>query len=65
MATESESTLGTVKQLGADVATLVREELRVARAEMTEKVQTAGAGAGMLSGSAVAGLFTLTCLTGL
>ncbi|MBV8344844.1 MAG: phage holin family protein [Candidatus Eremiobacteraeota bacterium] len=59
---ESPSSLG---QLASDIATLVREEMRLAKAEMAEKAKSAGVGAGMLSASAVTALFTLASLTAL
>lgn len=58
-----ESFAESVKQLGSDISLLIREDLQAARAEMLEKAKDAGMGAGMLSGSAVAGFFTLLCLT--
>ena len=39
--------------------------MELARAELTEKAKTAGVGAGMLSGSAIAALLTLGTLTAL
>lgn len=48
-----------------DIKNLVRTELRSARDEMAEKAKTAGAGAGMLSGSLIGALFTLGSLTAL
>ncbi len=54
-----------MKQLSQDVVVLVRNELELAREEMTEKAKSAGAGVGMLSGSAVTGLLTLGALTAL
>ena len=61
--TQVESFAGSVTQFAKDVALLIREDLESARDEMVEKAKTAGMGAGMLSGSAVAGLLTLACLT--
>jgi hypothetical protein len=52
----SQSTGDLVKELSREVSRLVREELALAKAEMTEKARHAGAGAGMLSGAAVLGL---------
>lgn len=52
-----------LKQLAADIGTLVRDELRVAKEEMAEKAASAGIGAGMLGGSAVAAVFTLASLS--
>jgi hypothetical protein len=45
-----------VKELSREVSQLVREEIALAKAEMTEKARHAGTGAGMLSGAAVLGL---------
>ncbi|HET6275049.1 MAG TPA: phage holin family protein [Candidatus Cybelea sp.] len=48
-----------LKQLVGDITVLIRDELAIARQEMVEKAKSAGMGAGMLSGSALAGFFTL------
>jgi uncharacterized membrane protein YqjE len=48
-----------VKDLSRDVSQLVREEIALARVEMTEKGKQAGVGVGMLSAAAVFGLATL------
>jgi len=45
-----------VKDLSREVSELVRQEIALAKAEMTQKGKKAGAGAGMLSGAAVLGL---------
>ena len=45
-----------VKDLSRDVSTLVRQEIELAKAEVTEKGKRAGAGAGMLAGAAVVAL---------
>ena len=50
------STAELVKELSREVSQLVREEIALAKAEMTEKGKQAGVGAGMLSGAAVLGL---------
>ena len=47
------------KQLSNDLSTLVRQELRLAQAEMTEKGKKAGFGAGMVGGAGVIGLVAL------
>jgi len=47
------------KQLSSDLSTLVRQELRLAQAEMTEKGKRAGLGAGMFGGAGVFGLVAL------
>jgi hypothetical protein len=51
------------KQLSEDLSTLVRQELSLARAEMTEKGKRAGVGAGLLGGGGVVGLLALGSLT--
>ena len=56
---------GSIERLAGDVTTLIRHELELAKAELADKVKTAGAGVGMLSGSALAGAFTLACMTAL
>jgi hypothetical protein len=55
-AKSGESTAELVKDLTREVSQLVRQEMALARAEMTEKAKTAGVGAGMLSGAAVLAL---------
>jgi Putative Actinobacterial Holin-X, holin superfamily III len=50
------STAELVKELSREVSQLVREEIALAKAEMTEKGKHAGIGAGMLSGAAVLAL---------
>jgi uncharacterized membrane protein YqjE len=52
-----------LKQLSQETSTLVRQEMALARAELTEKGKRAGAGAGMLGGAGVAGLLALGTLT--
>ncbi len=52
----SVSTGELVKELSREVSQLVREEVALAKAEMTQKGKQAGIGAGMLSGAAVLGL---------
>lgn len=52
-----------VKELSSQTSTLVRKEIELARAEVTEKGNVAGRGAGMLGGAAVAGLLALGALT--
>ena len=52
-----------VKDLSAQTSTLVRQEIRLARAEVTERGKTAGRGAGMLAGAAAAALLGLGALT--
>jgi uncharacterized membrane protein YqjE len=52
-----------LKQLSTETSTLVRQEMALARAELTEQGKRAGTGAGMLGGAGVAGLLTLGSLT--
>jgi hypothetical protein len=52
----SESTADLVKELSREVSQLVREEIALAKAEMTEKGRKVGIGAGMVSGAGVLGL---------
>jgi uncharacterized membrane protein YqjE len=59
----SQGTGDLVKELSQQVSTLVRQEVELAKAEVTEKGKKAGIGAGMLGGAGVAGLFTLGALT--
>ncbi len=51
------------KQLSSDMSTLVRQELRLAQAEMTEKGKKAGIGAGMFGAAGIVGLLALGTLT--
>lgn len=52
-----------IKQLADETATLVRQELELARAEMTQKGKQAGFGLGMFGGAGVATLLALGALT--
>jgi hypothetical protein len=52
-----------LKQLSRETTQLVRQEIELAKAEMTEKGRKAGAGAGMFGGAGVAGLLALGALT--
>jgi hypothetical protein len=52
-----------LKQLSQETTTLVRQELELAKAEMTVKAKEGGKGAGFLGGAGVAGLLTLATLT--
>jgi uncharacterized membrane protein YqjE len=52
-----------VKELAGQTSTLVRQEIRLAQAEISTKGKLAGRGAGMLAGAAVAGLLALIALT--
>src|SRR6476659_5213003 len=52
-----------VKDLASQTSTLVRQEIKLAQAEVTQKGKVAGKGAGMLAGAAVVGLLGLGALT--
>ena len=52
-----------VKDLASQTSTLVRKEIQLAQAEVTEKGKVAGKGAGLLAGAAVFGLLALGALT--
>ena len=54
-----------VKDLASQTSTLVRQEIRLAQAEVTERGRVAGRGAGMLAAAAVAALLALGALTAL
>jgi hypothetical protein len=52
-----------LKQLSQETSTLVKQELELAKAEMTEKGKHAGVGAGFIGGGALFGLGTFGALT--
>ena len=52
-----------VKDLAGQTSTLVRQEIKLAQAEVTEKGKVAGRGAGLLAGAGVAALLMLGTLT--
>ena len=52
-----------VKDLASQTSTLVRKEIQLAQAEVTQKGRLAGKGAGMLAGAGVAALLGLGALT--
>jgi uncharacterized membrane protein YqjE len=52
-----------LKQLSQETTTLVRQEIDLAKAEMSQKGKRAGLGAGMFGGAGVAGLLALVALT--
>jgi uncharacterized membrane protein YqjE len=52
-----------VKELSAQVSTLVRQEIELAKAEVGEKGKKAGVGAGMFGGAGAAALLMLGSLT--
>src|SRR3954452_18223799 len=52
-----------LRRLSDETTTLVRKEIELAKAEMSEKGRKAGAGAGMFGGAAAAALLALGALT--
>jgi uncharacterized membrane protein YqjE len=52
-----------VKDLANQTSTLVRQEIKLAQAEVTQKGKVAGKGAGMLAGAAMATLLGLGALS--
>jgi uncharacterized membrane protein YqjE len=60
---KNSSTGELVKQLSNQLSTLIRKELDLAKAELTEKGKAAGVGAGMFGGAGVVALLALGSLT--
>lgn len=52
-----------MRQLAEETTTLVRQELDLAKAEMTQKGKDAGVGIGMFGAAGIVGLFALGALT--
>jgi uncharacterized membrane protein YqjE len=52
-----------VKDLATETSTLVRQEIDLAKAELSEKARVAGQGAGLLGGAAIVGLLAAGALT--
>ena len=52
-----------LKQLSDQTATLVRQEMELARVELVEKGKQAGIGAGAFGGASLVGIFGLQALT--
>ncbi len=63
MARRDESIGELLKQLSQETATLVRQELDLAKAEMAQKAKRFGLGAGMFGGAGVVGFLALAALT--
>lgn len=59
----SESIGALLKQLSEQTSTLVKQELELARAELTEKGKQAGVGAGLLGGGGLIAVFAFGALT--
>ena len=60
--TDQQPTAQLVNQLSEQISVLVRDELTLARMEMTEKGKKAGTGAGLLGGAGVVALYGLGAL---
>ena len=54
--------IGLIRQLPGQVSRLIRDEIRAAQLELTEKLKAAGIGAGLLVGGAVLALFAFGAL---
>jgi uncharacterized membrane protein YqjE len=54
-----------VKDLASQTSTLVRQEIKLAQAEVTQRGKLAGKGAGMLAGAAITALLGLGAFTAL
>ena len=52
-----------ISNVTADLSTLMRQEVQLAKAELQQSAARAGKGAGMLGGAAVAGYFVLLFLS--
>ena len=52
-----------LRQLSEETSTLVRQEVQLAKAELSEKAKQAGKGAGLLAGAAVMGVALLGAFT--
>ena len=52
-----------ISEVTADLSTLMRQELELAKAELQQSASRAGKGAGMLGGAGVAGYFVLLFLS--
>ena len=61
--TDDRSTGELLKELSEQTSTLVRQELELAKAEMSEKGKQAGLGAGMFGGAGLFGLLAMIALT--
>jgi uncharacterized membrane protein YqjE len=59
----SSSTGDLLKQLSEEVSTLVRQEVELAKSELTEKGKKAGLGAGMFGGAGLFGVTAFFALT--
>jgi uncharacterized membrane protein YqjE len=62
MTTDTRATGELVKDLSAQVSTLVRQELELAKVELAEKSKEAGKGAGMFGGAGLLALYGVGAL---
>src|SRR5829696_30420 len=63
--TEQDKPLGElVQDLSRQTSTLIRQEMRLAQAELTEKGRHAGKGAGMFGGAGLVALYGVGALVG-
>ena len=60
---EEQSVGQLLRELSEETSTLVRQEVQLAKVELTEKAKQAGKGAGLLAAAAVMGLALLGALT--
>ncbi len=58
----SRSIADVLQDILANVQTIIRSEVRLAKAEVTEEATKAGRAGGMIAGGAVAGVFTIWLL---
>jgi uncharacterized membrane protein YqjE len=58
-----QSTADLLRQLSEQTTTLVRQEIELAKAELTEKGKKAGMGAGMFGGAGALGFYALGAFT--
>lgn len=56
------STAELLRRLSEQIRSLIQQEIRLAKAELTEKGKRAGKGAGMLAAAAVVGLYAIGVL---
>jgi uncharacterized membrane protein YqjE len=63
MPTDERPVAELLKELSEQTSTLVRQEVELAKLELTEKGKQAGIGAGLFGGAGLAGLLALGALT--
>jgi uncharacterized membrane protein YqjE len=62
-ATHEQTTADLLRQLSEQTTTLVRQEIELAKLELTEKGKKAGIGAGMFGGAGALGFYAFGALT--